>query len=241
MTAPRKASGLDETGLEPVSKRRTVQEVVYQRLSHALMTGRFKPGQMLTISSLSTLFRTSHMPVREALRRLVAENALETASNGSAYVPAVSRERLDDLCNARVIVETAATAQAVGNMTPRIIRAIENLAEDHLDAGRDQDIQLMLAKNRDFHFMIYETANSPVLLQLIDTLWLRFGPYLRMLTNHLEPELAAGKFEVYGDHHQKLIAALKEGDAAEAVEQIKADIRETQALLVPLCVSGQEA
>jgi len=142
---------------------------------------------------------------------------------------------LDDLCNARVIVETAATAQAVGNMTPRIIRAIENLAEDHLDAGRDQDIQLMLAKNRDFHFMIYETAGSPVLLALIDTLWLRFGPYLRMLTNHIEPELAAGKFEVYGDHHQRLIAALKEGDQAEAVEQIKADIRETQALLVPLC------
>jgi len=60
----------------PLTARRTIQEVVYQRLSYALMTGQFDPGATLTISYLSELFGTSHKPVREALRRLTAENAL---------------------------------------------------------------------------------------------------------------------------------------------------------------------
>lgn len=235
MATRSKAVTLDDVGIEPVSKRRTVQDVVYQRLAQALMEGRFDPGQTLTIASLSKLFRTSHMPVREALRQLVAENALEIASTGSAFVPPVSRGRLDDLCRARVIVEQAATRAATAEITPRILRTLENLADEHLEAGQDHNVPVMLAKNRDFHFLVYRTAGSPVLLQLIDTLWLRFGPYLRMLTNHLEPQLKSGEIEAYSRHHYGLIAALKDGDAEAAGVHIADDIQSTQSLLQPLC------
>jgi DNA-binding GntR family transcriptional regulator len=80
---------LDE-GFGPVSGRVTVQDAVYLQLREALLIGRFDPGQVLTIASLSQTFDTSHMPVREALRRLAAEKALEVARNGSARVPPVS-------------------------------------------------------------------------------------------------------------------------------------------------------
>ncbi|TIX54354.1 MAG: GntR family transcriptional regulator, partial [Mesorhizobium sp.] len=85
-------------GFEPVSGRVTVQDGVYQQLRHALMVGSFDPAQVLTIASLAEAFGTSNMPVREALRRLAAENALEISQNGSACVPIVTRARLDDLC-----------------------------------------------------------------------------------------------------------------------------------------------
>ena len=100
--------------LKPVSSRMTVQDVIYGQLREALMSGRFQPSQTLTIAMLSDTFRTSHMPVREALRRLVAENALTITTAGSARVPTVSLVALDDLFLTRVALETLARLQGAG-------------------------------------------------------------------------------------------------------------------------------
>lgn len=225
--------------LEPISSRRTMQEAVYQQLSHALMTGHFDPGQMLTISALAELFDTSHMPVREALRRLVAENALEIASTGTAVVPTVNRQRLDALCDARVVVEGASTELAAPKIDARLIRELEHMAQEHVEAYREKSVPTMLAKNQEFHFTIYRAAQSPVLFQLIETLWLRFGPYLRMLTEHLQPQLEAGDGESYTRHHFDIIDALKAGDAAAARRHMEDDIRTTHTLLQTLYPADQ--
>ncbi|WP_395383524.1 GntR family transcriptional regulator [Mesorhizobium sp. UC22_110] len=134
----------------PIASRSTIQDGVYRQLRHALMTGRFDPGQTLTIASLSDSFGTSHMPVREALRRLAAENALEVAANGSARIPATSRARLDDLCRARIAVESLATELAVPNITARDIVQLEGIIHEHETIGRSDSVYAMLGKNRNF-------------------------------------------------------------------------------------------
>lgn len=225
---------LKNAPLEPVSTRQTLQDAVYLQLSHALMTGHFDPGQMLTISALSKLVNTSHMPVREALRRLAAQSALEIASTGTAVVPVVSRVRLDDLCSARVIVEGAAAALATPHVDRRSLAALLVLAEDHVKAFRDKDIPAILATNQAFHFSIYRAARSPVLDQLIQSLWLRFGPYLRVLTQHLRPQLEENSGATYSRYHFDMIGALKAGDAAAVRGYMEADIRSTHALLQSL-------
>ena len=63
----------------PVS-RDSVQDQIYAELSDALICGRLQGGQTLQIRDLADAFHTSVMPVREALRRLVAEGALESAT-----------------------------------------------------------------------------------------------------------------------------------------------------------------
>jgi DNA-binding GntR family transcriptional regulator len=228
---------LKDLDVEPVVVRRTIQEGVYQGLSHALMTGRFDPGQTLTISSLSELFGTSHMPVREALRRLAAENAVEIASTGSARVPNVSRAKLDDLCNARVIVEGAAAEMASPNIDAHQIRALEHNMADHIAAGREKNIQALLARNQEFHFTIYRASRSEVMVQLIESLWLRFGPYLRMLSTHMEPLLRADDADTFTQHHQLIIKALKRQDGAALRDHMIDDIKTTHVLLQTL-VSG---
>jgi DNA-binding GntR family transcriptional regulator len=229
---------LKDLEVEPVVVRRTIQEGVYQGLSHALMTGRFDPGQTLTISFLSEVFGTSHMPVREALRRLAAENAVEIASTGSARVPNVSRAKLDDLCNARVIVEGAAAEMAAPHIQAQHIRALEYIMADHIAAGHEKDIQALLAKNQEFHFAIYRASRSDVMIQLIESLWLRFGPYLRMLSTHMEPLLKAEDADTFTQHHQLIINALKRKDVAAVRDHVVDDIKTTHALLQPLVSAG---
>jgi DNA-binding GntR family transcriptional regulator len=222
-------------GLAPVSSRSTVQDVVYRQLRHALMTGRFDPGQTLTISSLADSFGTSHMPVREALRRLVAENALEIAATGSARIPSVSLTRLDDLCRARMALEGLATELAVPHIGTSQISQLKALVLEHEIMARRGSIVEMLGKNQEFHFLIYRASQSDVLIQLIETLWLRFGPYMRTLTLHVEPILKSEHGETYTVHHHEAIAGLKAGDAAQVRQAIIADILTTQELLRGLC------
>ena len=225
---------------EPVSSRTTVQDGVYQQLRHALMVGSFDPGQSLTIASLAEAFGTSNMPVREALRRLAAENALEISQNGSACVPVVTRARLDDLCQARVAVEGLAAELGSPRLTRADIAELEQITADQRAIGSKDIIYELISKNQQFHFTIYRASGSEVLFQLIETLWLRFGPYMRLLSNHVAPSMRAGSMEPSG-RHVSIIAALRDGDFLRARDEVIADIRTTQETLRPLCPQESRA
>ncbi|WP_210484035.1 GntR family transcriptional regulator [Microvirga antarctica] len=221
--------------LEPVSSRTTIQDGVYNRLRHALMTGFFDPGQTLTIAALAEAFGTSHMPVREALRRLGAENALDVAPNGSTHVPPVNTARLDDLCIARIAVEGTAIALCTPHVEPETVRYLEANIRDHVLKGRDGDVFGMLANNQDFHFTLYRASGSDVLMQLIETLWLRFGPYMRLLTQRMEPLLKSGDLGSDPVHHRSILDAVKRDDGAAARQALVEDIHATQSLLRTIC------
>ncbi len=217
--------------LMPVRERRTIHEGVYRQLRQALMTGRYDPGQRLTIPALAASFGTSHMPVREALRRLSAENALVQGANGSVSVPPVMRDQLDDICRARVTLEGLATELAVPRMQPRDLRRLEALRLAHEQAGIEDGIYTSLAHNQAFHFHIYALSGSEVLPQLIEALWLRFGPYMRMLSHHLAPVMGTADFRNGAEYHRAVMAACIAGDAEAAARAIVADIGATQGML----------
>ena len=224
--------------LERVKTRATIQDLVYQQLRNALINGDFDPDQALTIQSLADLFGTSHMPVREALRRLAAENALLIARSGSARVPPVTRERLDDLCQARVAVEGMAAELGIQRMSKDDIAALNAIEHQHVAAANKGDVYAMLVCNRDFHFAIYRASGSNVLVQLIDTLWLRFGPYMRMLSTHVRPRVEQGSGEPYVRQHRLVLTAIDAGDVAQARAELERDIMFSWDLLKELCTES---
>jgi DNA-binding GntR family transcriptional regulator len=212
-----------------------MQDGVHEQLRHALMWGMFEPSQVTTIASLAAEFGTSHMPVREALRRLAAENGLEIASNGSARVPAVSRARLDDLCRVRTTLEALATELATPRMAAQDIEHCRRLAQEHEALGNSGKVYDMLRKNHEFHFAIYHRSGSEALPQLIATLWLRFGPYMRLLSDLVARQIDEGVIHPYSTYHHEMIQAFEAGDAKRAGALMAKDIEATQKLLQSLC------
>jgi DNA-binding GntR family transcriptional regulator len=225
--------------LEPVSSRTTIQEGVYQQLRNALMAGNFDPGQTLTIASLAETFGTSNMPVREALRRLAAENALEVAPNGSARIPIVTLARLDDLCRARIAVEGLAAELGAPKLTPDDIDGLKKIAAEQHAIGRSSNVYDLMERNQQFHFTIYRASGSDVLLQLIETLWLRFGPYMRLLSASVEPLMRSGEIDP-ADPHVAIIEALEAGDVSRSRDAVVDDIRRTHDILRNYCPMAEE-
>ena len=220
--------------LTPILARHTVQDAVYRQLRRALMAGRYDPGQRLTIALLAGAFGVSHMPVREALRKLVAEGALEQNANGSVGVPTVRQDRLDDLIRARLALEGLAAQLAGERAGPAVVEDAERLRKHHKAAGVKDGVYESLSRNQDFHFAIYRASGSEVLPHLIEELWLRFGPYMRMLSHHLGTTIGTAGFQNGASFHTEAVSALERRDGPDLRRCIEADISATYAMLRPL-------
>ena len=119
--------------LSPVG-RETLHDRVYAELRRSLIHGMLDAGAMLRIQDLAATLQTSTMPVREALGRLVSEQALEALPNRTVRVPVITRERLDDLARARCLIEGELIALALPNLDGRRFRPAE-IADARLRGG----------------------------------------------------------------------------------------------------------
>ncbi|WP_245514945.1 GntR family transcriptional regulator [Jiella endophytica] len=208
------------SALAPV-ERRTMQQRVYDLLRGSLIEGQFEAGEMMRIQDLAARLETSTMPVREALGRLVAEQALEALPNRSVRVPLLTRERLDDVARARILVEGEAVRLAVPRLTGAEIEALAAITRDYDTAmTRPDDHGRRAAYNHAFHFAIYRAAGSKVLIPIIESLWLQSGPFIRASASIYDGSDGLSATH----HHWAIIEALRRGDGKAATAALKQDI-----------------
>ena len=185
---PAKASG----------KAVTAHEAIYSELKAALMNGDFQPGDRLVVRELSERFNTSAMPVREALRKLVNDEALYDHPNRGVTVPSADIVGVADLFRVRCAIEGSAAEWAASTINNGELEAIIELNEAMKVRVETDQIADYLAINRELHFTIYRTARSDVLLPIIERLWLRAGPLLNVMRQ--DATIQRGL-----DHHVEII------------------------------------
>lgn len=201
-----------------------VNERIVRDLRTRLMRGELAPGEILTHRKLAEQLDVSPMPVRDALRQLVAERALEVANgNRSVAVPRLNHAKLHDLKTIREGVEGLAARLAAERWKPHELAQIEAILAETADGAGTPDA----SRNQRFHFAIYAASQSQVLLPLIGSLWLQFGPYLPRAG-----QLAGGKIGAGDKYHREIVEALRARDADAAETAIVADIGQAMDLLL---------
>ena len=174
---------------------------------------------LLAIAQNGEAFGTSAMPVRDALNRLSVERALETLPSRTVRVPALSKDALQDLREARFAIEGMAISRAASNMTDESLATLKRLIVAQSETDEEHVSEESAEQNRAFHFAIYRQSGSTVLLPIIESLWLQFGPYLREAS-----ELFDGGDGRGTNFHLEMLDALSRGDAAAARAALEADI-----------------
>lgn len=216
------AQALGRGSIAPVP-RDTLHDRVYAELRRSLVHGVFVSGQMLRIQDLAEKLQTSTMPVREALARLVSEQALEALPNRSVRVPVITREKLEDLARARVLIEGEVTLRALprlGSADFARLRTLTHECEAAFRRRSDENIRRATELNQAFHDHIYRAAGSQVLSPMIESLWLQSGPYVHAAAFlHDETRDPAGTH-----HHWELIEALERRDRNGAAAALTRDI-----------------
>lgn len=202
----------------------SAKQWVYRVLRRGIMTGQFAPGDPVTINGLAETLGVSAMPVREALHRLVADGALELLDNRRVRVPDLDPQRFEEVLEARVALETRAAERAmlfIDETRLARMRAFDQQADQALAIG---NFGRLVEANFDFHRCLYEARPGTVLLPLIESLWLRLGPFMRRAG-----ETLSETYQV--DRHAEALAAIVKQDAEALKAAIAADIRDGAGLL----------
>lgn len=205
-------------------ERKTVHDQIYQHLRTAIMSGRFPPGMPLSNRQLASAMGTSVMPVREALRRLVAEGAIAVLPNRTFAIPQISPERLQDLRNVRTTLEGFAAAEAARRISRKQIERLEEI-NSRMKVEADQNPEAYFALNKEFHFTLYQAAESLVAMPLIQSLWVQYGPFLHLIFRE-------GRSTVTLDRHDSALRALRAGDPVGAEAAIRGDIDDAAELIL---------
>lgn len=183
------------------------------------MNGQILPGRALTIRELAALLDVSPMPIREALRQLSAESALEIQGNRRVMVPTMTAMKFTELCEARIAIESHAAARALPYIDATRLAKLHSLDRLIDQAQEDGNLEQISILNQNFHRLLYTANPHQITLPLIESLWLQLGPFMRLATSKLEEHYVI-------DRHNEAMLAIEKQDAFALQLAITADIRE---------------
>ena len=218
---------------KPDPVRATLRDRAYEGLRDLLVAGQLAPGEKLSMRQLAAGLGVSPMPVREAVHRLVAERALEVQPQSAVRVPLMTREHFMELTKIRVNLEGLATEVAAGRITPvqlaRVRRYHERFRKSAQSAKPNPSV--VIRANQKLHFAIYQCAQMPTLLLLIETLWLRIGPILIF-----DLRSSPRRLHTLAAHecHEHLVSALEHHDGSAARGALARDIESAAEYILSL-------
>ncbi len=197
-----------KTGITPISP--ATQSLV-DRVSHAvrraILEGRLRPGEALSISDLAADLGVSHSPVREALQRLSGQGLVVLRPARTAIVAPLELEDLQEIYRLRKLIEVDAAARAAPTLTEDDLALLERELAAMSVAAFDSDE--FWDSHNAFHRALLGPA-SPRLDRMITELWHAGERYLRIV--YIETDVL---FEHSPhDRHRPLLDAARAHNAA---------------------------
>jgi DNA-binding GntR family transcriptional regulator len=187
---------------DPVAEKIPAAERVYAYVKAAILDRVYPGGELLTEGELATAVGVSRTPVREALLRLEESGLVKLYPKKGALVLPVVPKEIDDVLEARELIETHAAAK----VWPRRRQLIESLSErvDEMRACRKAgDAKGFLEADRAFHEAIVDAAGNDILAKLYNSLRDR---QVRMGVPGIEVQPA--RMDKSVTEHRELIQAL---------------------------------
>jgi len=223
MALPQRAPAPETAAEIPAHER------VYRNLRARILAGEMAPGDSVTLRGLAESLGVSMTPAREAVRRLVAERALEVTASGRVSVPVPDAQRLAELFRARELLEPELALRALPHVDKQKIsrmKALDTTIDRCLAQG---DAAGYVRANTEFHTVLYALAESPALMALVESVWLQTAPFMRRIYGRLGTAVLA-------DYHGAALAALAAKDGPALARAIREDVAQGAALLRSLAL-----
>lgn len=191
------------------------QERSYKILRQRIFDGTYGPGYRLTIDALAKELGMSHVPIREAIRRLEAEGLIIYKRNVGPQVSPINREAWADAMETLALLEGYATAGAAARIKSEDTTRLRELNASMEDAVHDLDLVAFSRFNRKFHYQIYSRCPNEYLVQRLDETWARLDAIRTTVLTYV-PQRARQAIE----EHQEIIEALEQGASFDTIERL---------------------
>jgi DNA-binding GntR family transcriptional regulator len=233
------------TSNPPIGQSSPLHAQVYEHLWGALIDGELAPGARLKDGDWATRLGVSRTPVREALRKLVQDGALDPQDSVGFRVHTFTSGEVLGLYRCRAALEALVAEEAAADRSPALLSGLTaNIAaaQDALDAG---DLDTLQRLNGEFHLILLDASRNRHLRRLLE----QTGRSVRMARGQVLRRAAADavlredyrrSLQPVVDDHRALHAAVAAGDAARAASIMHNHLLETARDMTLLLRTGDE-
>jgi DNA-binding GntR family transcriptional regulator len=188
-------------------------ETAYAVLREAIVSNVLKPGARLRADELARKLGVSKTPVREALRKLQAEDLITLQPGNALTVKSISEEQLFEIYYTREALEGMAArlaAENAGQIELAKLRAIH----DHMKApGAAANIKQFRLLSGEFQLCVFRAARNETIYRLLKHLQEQIRQFAGTTLTR------AGRAKEVIVYAKTLVAAIerRDGDAAERI------------------------
>lgn len=203
-------------------------ELVYRRLKERIISGDLAPDTRLIELNIAAEFEVSRTPVREALKRLAAENFVLSDRARGMVVHAPSAGEIEDVFVVREALDRLAAGLAAHRITPSELDRLRLIVDSMREAvEQDRRNQVVIANVR-FHDVIYNAAGNDILA--------RVGRDLRDLVRRFStlPFASPDRVSHVLAEHEQILAALEAHDPEAAQTASDAHLQAAREYIVRL-------
>lgn len=203
---------------QPIIQYTTVSESVYLWIKNAIIQGDFKPGEHIAQETLTKKLGVSRTPVRDAIKRLETEGLLITKPHCGAVVFKLSKERLTEIYEIRILMEQYCAARTCMLASKDEINSVEEINLQMLNFSNTSKEFMKL--DRQFHSLICTLSGCDDTVEILEGLWNKcdsFKSIYYSLEGRINDTLA---------EHSRIVQGLKNRDIAMTKQAISDHLKD---------------
>jgi len=194
----------------------TKADAAYAELKANIVSCNLMPGSVIDQETVASWLGSSTTPVREALRRLEAEQLVVMRAHSEARVAPASVDEFREFHLVRLGLEPVAAEVATTRVTDEVIEFLRPMVtpgmRDKVPGEPD------LENVRIFHQTIYAASGNHTLTQILDGIWDRISRYRVLLAGvGVSPSCDSPE-------HQAIFAALEARDRKKIGKLVRDDL-----------------
>ena len=176
-----------ETMSEQIQESWSVPETmvggITERLRKAIITGAIRPRERIRVGDLERKFGVSHIPIREALRRLQSEGFVEISPRRTTIAAGVDLSDLANIYDLRRIIEIEIGRRSVSRMTKNEVEAVRRALVSFQAVANDPSSAEFWERHREFHWALIAPAANATVKRVLDHLWQTSERYVRLFVS----------------------------------------------------------
>ena len=184
----------------------TIVDGITERLRQAIITGAIRPRERIRVADLERKFGVSHIPIREALRRLQSEGFVEISPRRTTIAAGVDLSDLANIYDLRRIIEVEIGRRSVSRMTKSDIETVRRALVSFQAVANDPSSAEFWERHRNFHWALLAPAANPTVQRVLDHLWQSSERYVRLFVSTF------ATMDTVMDLHVELYEACAGGD-----------------------------
>jgi DNA-binding GntR family transcriptional regulator len=212
-------------------RRPSLVDDAYTAMKQAIRDSSFAPGYQASEQEIALRLGMSRTPVHEAAIRLQEDGLVRVLPRRGILICALAPDDMREIYDVIVAIEGRA-AELIAARPEDLRRAVaDDLAvqTDAMDAAwTEQDLRSWGEADEHFHRALVEGAGNGRMIRIIQTITDQ-SHRARMFTLKLRRELGASVEE-----HRRIIACIRVGDAAGAMESARTHRLRARDTLLPL-------